>query len=58
MPATSSVHPEIEGDEETRRDMIKSAVAGMQRFKQSWYSVMILKAGIGLGQVSANTLAI
>jgi hypothetical protein len=26
-------------------------MAGLQRFKQSWKSVMLLKAGVGLGQV-------
>ena len=34
-----------------RRALIRSAMDGMNRFKQSWVSVMLLKAGIGLGQV-------
>jgi hypothetical protein len=34
-----------------RRALISSAMDGMNRFKQSWISVMLLKAGIGLGQV-------
>ncbi|WWD19637.1 hypothetical protein CI109_104099 [Kwoniella shandongensis] len=35
-----------------RRASVRSAMAGMQRFKQSWISIMILKGGIGLGQVA------
>lgn len=35
-----------------RRALVRSAMDGLNRFKQSWISVMLLKAGIGLGQVS------
>ncbi|KAL7418418.1 hypothetical protein Q5752_006876 [Cryptotrichosporon argae] len=34
-----------------RRALARSALAGLQRFKQSWVSVMLLKSSIGLGQV-------
>lgn len=48
--------PHIDGGHEeghqTRRDLVASAVDSVRRFKQSWISIMILKAGIGLGQVS------
>lgn len=36
----------------TRRALITSAVDSIQRFKQGWKSIMFLKAGVGLGQVS------
>ena len=35
----------------SRRAMVASAVSGMQRFKQSWVNIMVLKGGIGLSQV-------
>jgi len=36
---------------QTRRAMIASAMGGIDRFKKSWISVMLLKSTIGLGQV-------
>lgn len=36
---------------QTRQALVRKAMAGLQRFKQSWKSVMLLKAGVGLGQV-------
>lgn len=38
----------------TRQALVRYAVDGLQRFKQSWKSVMLLKAGIGLGQVRTD----
>jgi len=49
------VGPIAEGvvtDAQTRRALIASAVGGIDRFKKSWMSVMLLKLTIGLGQVS------
>ena len=37
----------------SRGAMVASAVSGLQRFKQSWLNIMVLKGGIGLGQVRA-----
>ncbi|WRT70202.1 uncharacterized protein IL334_007196 [Kwoniella shivajii] len=42
---------EIHRDQVTRRASIRSALDWIQRFKQSWISIVILKGGIGLGQV-------
>jgi hypothetical protein len=42
----------------TRRALVAVAVGGINRFKQSWVSIMILKASIGLGQVSLNNAPI
>lgn len=51
--STTIISPsQPEGIVETRRALISRALAGIQRFKQSWVSVMVLKATIGLGQVS------
>jgi hypothetical protein len=58
IPAIGAVAGEVEGGsgdvtvEETRRAMVSSAMKGITRFKQSWISAVILKGGIGLGQVS------
>ncbi|WVW86194.1 hypothetical protein I302_108236 [Kwoniella bestiolae CBS 10118] len=40
-------------NERGRRASIRSAIDGIQRFKQSWISIMVLKGGISLGQVTA-----
>jgi hypothetical protein len=40
----------------TRRALVQSAVAGIQRFKQSWISVVILKGGMAMGQVGISFL--
>lgn len=42
----------------TRGALVAVAVGGINRFKQSWVSIMILKASIGLGQVSLNNAPI
>jgi hypothetical protein len=49
----SNTDQDVEGSDEpqTRRALVGNAMAGLQRFKQSWKSVMLLKAGVGLGQV-------
>lgn len=36
----------------SRRASVASAIGSIQKFKESWMSVMVLKASIGLGQVS------
>lgn len=38
----------------SRRASIASAVGSIQKFKESWISVMFLKATVGLGQVSPS----
>ena len=43
--------PEDEARLQTRRVLVTAAVSSIQRFKQSWISIMVLKAGVGLGQV-------
>lgn len=48
---TSSPTPPTIPDS-SRRALVGSAIDSIQRFKQSWKSIMFLKAGIGLGQVS------
>lgn len=50
--STPTAMSEEEERQQTRRALVASAVDSIQRFKQSWLSIMILKAGIGLGQVS------
>ncbi|ORX40579.1 hypothetical protein BD324DRAFT_647504 [Kockovaella imperatae] len=51
-PAMSgSATTETEPQAQSRRAMVAAAVSGLQRFKQSWLSIMLLKGGIGLGQV-------
>ncbi|WVR07666.1 hypothetical protein IAU60_004708 [Kwoniella sp. DSM 27419] len=49
-PAQSADMPQ---DALRRRALVRSAVDSVQRFKQSWISIMVLKGGIGLGQVTA-----
>ncbi|WWC94903.1 hypothetical protein V866_001755 [Kwoniella sp. B9012] len=39
------------GETRSRRASIRSAIGAIQRFKQSWISIMVLKGGISLGQV-------
>ncbi|WVQ66965.1 uncharacterized protein L199_005156 [Kwoniella botswanensis] len=41
------------GGTRSRRASIRSAIGAIQRFKQSWISIMVLKGGISLGQVIA-----
>jgi hypothetical protein len=36
----------------SRRASVASAIGSIQKFKESWMSIMFLKAGVGLGQVS------
>ena len=45
----------MEDEPETRGARVRYAMDGLQRFKQSWYSVMVLKAGIGFDQVSRTS---
>ena len=52
-PLSSSRSTSIERPQ-TRRAMLASTFAGLQRFKQSWISIMILKAGVGMSQVSLD----
>ena len=65
MPTASTIDhaPSVAADDEPRptmtstqgrRALVRSAMDGMNRFKQSWVSVMLIKAGIGLGQVSPS----
>jgi hypothetical protein len=35
----------------SRRASVASAIGSIQKFKESWMSIMFLKAGVGLGQV-------
>jgi hypothetical protein len=35
----------------SRRASVASAIGSIQKFKESWMSIMVLKAGVGLGQV-------
>lgn len=42
----------------SRRALVRSAMESIQLFKQSWKSIMFLKSGIGLGQVSLQTWAL
>jgi len=49
--------PEDGGLQETRRALVSSVLDSIQRFKQSWISIMILKAGVGLGQVCSFLIA-
>ncbi|KAK8853222.1 hypothetical protein IAR55_003924 [Kwoniella newhampshirensis] len=35
-----------------RRASVRSAMGGMQRFRQSWISILVLKGGVGLAQVT------
>ncbi|OCF77329.1 hypothetical protein I204_01317 [Kwoniella mangroviensis CBS 8886] len=44
--------PSSEGTH-SRRASIRSAIGAIQKFKQSWISIMVLKGGISLGQVIA-----
>jgi hypothetical protein len=37
----------------SRRASVASAIGSIQKFKESWMSIMFLKAGVGLGQVSS-----
>lgn len=46
----------MEDEPETRGARVRYAMDGLQRFKQSWKSVMLLKAGVGLGQVSLDVI--
>jgi hypothetical protein len=39
-------------EQASRRASIASAIASITKFKESWMSVMFLKASVGLGQVS------
>ncbi|WWD03667.1 hypothetical protein V865_001723 [Kwoniella europaea PYCC6329] len=41
------------GERRSRRASIRSAIGAIQKFKQSWISIMVLKGGISLGQVIA-----
>lgn len=49
-PASPDTIPDVP----TRRAMVGSAMAGIDRFKKSWMSVMVLKSSIGLGQVGIH----
>lgn len=44
-------------EQASRRASIASAVSSIQKFKESWMSIMFLKASVGLGQVSRATRA-
>lgn len=41
---------------QSRGALVRNAMDGLQRFKQSWKSVMLLKAGVGLSQVRLSIL--